>query len=374
MFGTRIHRGTLAALAVVLAVTVSADTGANHQQPSNQFGTSGGNVNDITRAFCCSGTLGALVGDGQALYILSNNHVLARTNQALPDEDVSQPGLIDNSCAAGTIVADLTAFPPLGSTNVDAAVAELRPGTMDATGVIMDIGVPGTSTVAPAVDLSVQKSGRTTGHTAGTIGSINTNVRVQYQQNCGSGKKFTINYTNQFVVDSSSFSAGGDSGSLIVTNDANRSPVGLLFAGSSTTTIANPIDEVLTRVSATLGRSVGFDLSGGGPGQGGGGGGRPSLSSTLSASEVARGTRAKDIHAGPLMADPAVLGVGVGQDPTAPGQAALVIYAARGQARAAIARELGGVRTRVVETDPIVAYGWNSALGGVPSCKAQPAR
>src|SRR3989449_418183 len=42
-----------------------------------------------------------------------------------------------------------------------------------------------------------------------------------------------------------SFSGGGDSGSLIVTDDQNRSPVGLLFAGSSTQTIANRIDLVL---------------------------------------------------------------------------------------------------------------------------------
>jgi hypothetical protein len=70
------------------------------------------------------------------------------------------------------------------------------------------------------------------------------------------------------------------------------------------------------------------------------------------------------------MADPAILGVGVGEDPAAPGQAVVVIYANRGQARAAIARELDGVRTRIVESDPFVAYGWNSALAGVPSCKA----
>jgi hypothetical protein len=46
-----------------------------------------------------------------------------------------------------------------------------------------------------------------------------------------------------------------------------------------------------------------------------------------------------------------------------------MIYAQRGQARAAIARELDGVRTHVVETDPIVAYGWNTAMGGGTSCK-----
>jgi hypothetical protein len=387
----RIHRGSLAALIAVLAVTLTADGGANHQQPSDQFGTSGGNVNDITRAFCCSGTLGALVSDRTTLFILSNNHVLARSNQAADGEAVSQPGLIDNGCQAGNIVANVTAYPRIGNSNVDAAIAALIAGQMDESGTIMDIGgAPSATTTAPALSLAVQKSGRTTGHTTGSIGSVNTNVSVQYQQNCGSGKKFVVTYTNQFVVNSGSFSAGGDSGSLILTNDGTRRPVGLLFAGSSATTIANPINEVLARVSEAHGSEVSFDLTGatgGEPGGGGGGGGgrgngrgggsggsssagSQGLGPSLSASEVARGTAAKDAHAARLMADPAILGVGVGEDPAAPGQAVVVIYANRGQARAAIARELNGVRTHIIETDPIVAYGWNSARFPVPSCKA----
>src|SRR6185369_13047322 len=75
-----------------------ADGGANHQVRNMHFGVSGGTVNDASRAFCCSGTLGSLVTDGTTQYILSNNHVLARADQAVAGEDVSQPGLIDNSC------------------------------------------------------------------------------------------------------------------------------------------------------------------------------------------------------------------------------------------------------------------------------------
>src|SRR6185312_2014289 len=48
------------------------------------------------------------------------------------------------------------------------------------------------------------------------------------------------------------FSNGGDSGSLIVGDDANLNPVGLLFAGSSTITIANRIDLVLNRFGVTI--------------------------------------------------------------------------------------------------------------------------
>lgn len=248
-----------------------ADGSANHRVRNQHFGVSGGNVNDRSNAFCCSGTLGSLVTIGGTQYILSNNHVLARSDQAVAGEDVSQPGMIDNGCRVGTLVGDFTIAAPLGS-NVDAALAQLRPGTMDSTGFIEDIGVPSSTIVNPSVGLSVAKSGRTTGFTTGTIGSINTSVNVQYQRGCGGGKKFTVGYTGQVVINSSSFSAGGDSGSLIVTNNSSHNPVALLFAGSSTSTIGNPIGEVLTKLTAALG---GTAVSFGGS-SGGGGAGAPS--------------------------------------------------------------------------------------------------
>ena len=98
-----------------------------HQSRSTSFGTSGGNINDISKAFCCSGTLGSLVSSSGGQYILSNNHVLADADQAASGEDISQPGLIDNNCRPATIVADFTVAPHLG-TNVDAALAALRAG------------------------------------------------------------------------------------------------------------------------------------------------------------------------------------------------------------------------------------------------------
>src|SRR5215216_5349459 len=194
-----------------------ADGGNNHRRRNQNFGVSGGNVNDASRSFCCSGTLGALITDGSNQYILSNNHVLARGDQAVGGEDVSQPGLIDSSCRIATVVADFTGAAPLGS-NVDAAVAQLRAGQMDSTGFIEDIGVPSSTTVVPTIGMSVAKSGRTTGFTTGSISSINTSVKVQYQKGCNSGKKFTVSYTNQVVIGPGTFSDGGDSGSLILTN------------------------------------------------------------------------------------------------------------------------------------------------------------
>lgn len=340
-----------------------ADGGANHRVRNQHFGVSGGNVNDITTRFCCSGTLGALITDGSTQYILSNNHVLARGDKAVAGEDVSQPGLIDNNCRVSTVVADFTGAAPLGS-NVDAAVAQLRPGTMDSSGFIEDIGVPSSSIVNPSVGLGVAKSGRTTGFTTGTIGSINTSVSVQYQANCGSGKKFTVAYTNQVVINSSTFSAGGDSGSLIVTNNASHNPVALLFAGSSTATIGNPIGQVLTRLGTALGRTFSFVGSGGAAPtpQGGQGGGRqpfvPGLEGLMSQLPQQAADRASAVlenHRANLMFQPGVIGAGVGLGRT-DGEAAIVIYVNKNAGtKPILPDEIEGVPVTVILTDEFIA-------------------
>jgi len=326
----------------------SADGGPNHRVRNLNFGVSGGNVNDITKRFCCSGTLGALLTDGTTNYILSNNHVLGLSGNAVVGQDISQPGLIDNGCAVSTVVADFTAAPQLGPSNVDAAVAQLRPGTMDASGFIEDIGVPSSIAVTPAVGMSVAKSGRTTGFTTGTIGSINTSVSVQYQAGCGQGKKFVVSFTNQVVINSSTFSAGGDSGSLIVTNNSSHNPVALLYAGSSTTTIGNPIGQVLTQIGQVLGRTV----SVAGTTQG------PSIETLaengLLPQEVERVTSVKNRHERELMSQAGVIGMGVGPDDR--GNPAIVIYVDRGMGRVpALPARLDNENVKVVLTDAFVA-------------------
>src|SRR5215469_11919657 len=230
---------TLLIVIALLCVGVALLMAAIPNQGRTQFfGSSGGNVNDISKLFCCSGTLGSLVKDSSGVqYILSNNHVLADTDQAAPGENISQPGLVDNNCKPATTVAHFTVAPHLG-TNVDTAIAKLVTGTMNSGGSILGIGQPSTSIASASINSHVAKSGRTTGLTCGAVQSVNASVKVQYQQGCNAGKKFTINYTKQVVVGGSGFSAAGDSGSLIVTQSAAH-PTALLFAGSSTTTIGN---------------------------------------------------------------------------------------------------------------------------------------
>jgi hypothetical protein len=96
------------------------------------------------------------------------------------------------------------------------------------------------------VGLAVKKQGRTTGLTTGEVSGINATVTVSY------GSVGTARFVNQIVITPGTFSAGGDSGSLIVTADENKNPVGLLFAGSDTHTIANPIGLVLDNFGVTI--------------------------------------------------------------------------------------------------------------------------
>ena len=330
-----------------LGPSMDADGGGNHQISNAKFGVSGGNVNDASRSFCCSGTLGSLVTDGAHLFILSNNHVLARADQAVAGEDISQPGLIDNGCRIPPIVADFTSAPALGS-NVDAAIAQLRPGAMNTTGDIEDIGTISSVVKAPAVGLSVAKSGRTTGFTTGTIGSINASLSVQYQKGCGKGKKFTVSYTNQVVINSNTFSAGGDSGSLIVSNTGCHQPVALLFAGSTTTTIGNPIGEVLSKLGGSFSfvgnTCTALTLD-------------EPLVSGLSAEAILFATAAMRDREDELMSLPGVLGVGVGALETDSSRAAIVVYVDQTAAvRPNLPRRINGVRVRRVYTEPFVAY------------------
>jgi len=103
-------------------------------------------------------------------YILSNNHVLARTNVAKIGEDIIQPGLIDQSptCFKDTTdsVADLSAFIPIlfktkGTMQpnaVDAAIAQVRVGKVDPRGFVMDIGTLSSDTMAPSLGMAVKKA------------------------------------------------------------------------------------------------------------------------------------------------------------------------------------------------------------------------
>lgn len=189
-----------------------------------------------------AGTIGAgcydlnpLPGKPPSYYILSNNHVLANSNQANLGDPIFQPGPADGGTAADTI-GKLARFVPIkfdGSCNqVDAAIAEVSFDDLDRD--IYWNGYPRSAAKAATVGQLLKKTGRTTHFTTGKVTAINSTVNVNY----GGGN--VAKFCNQIVT--TDMSAGGDSGSIVLDTDNN--PVGLLFAGSSTATILNPIAHV----------------------------------------------------------------------------------------------------------------------------------
>ena len=203
---------------------------------------------------CAAGTLGTGLIIGGQRYVLSNNHVFARQNAASIGEVVVQPGRFDSKpqCADKTPASQLGTladFQPIdfggGNNTIDAAVALPTTAITCATPAAF-YGSPGTTVVDATVGLPIQKVGRTSRLTTGSVALINATVTVNY----GGGRLAT--FVDQ-VVTTSGISRAGDSGSLIVTNDAGANPVALLFAGTNDgTTIGNPIGAVLSRFNATI--------------------------------------------------------------------------------------------------------------------------
>lgn len=229
-----------------------------------QMGTSGGWRYDLANGFCCGGTLGSCVKKGSTQYVLSNYHVLeadivsgGNSRVAQVGDPVVQPGLIDVACNAATAqnVATLSGIKSLPSSNVDCAIGAVISGQVRTDGAILEVGTISATTQAAAVNQLVKKSGRTTGLTRSRVTGLNATVSVQYENECAGGVAFTKTFTGQIIVrnQGSRFLNSGDSGSLMV-QDVTTNPraIGLLFAGSSSTAVANPIGQVLSFLGATM--------------------------------------------------------------------------------------------------------------------------
>jgi hypothetical protein len=234
------------------------------QTPPIQLGTSGGWSKDLANGYCCGGTLGSLVSIGGTQYILSNYHVFesdivpgGNNTTAQTGDPIIQPGLIDVNCSVNgaQTVGTLVKRSSLPSSNVDCSTAQVVSGMVRTDGAILEIGTISHLTTSAFINQAVKKSGRTTGLSRSSISGLNATVSVTYDNECAGGTAFTKTFTGQIVVANggSKFLNSGDSGSLMV-EDVSTNPraVGLLFAGSSTSAIANPIDEVLSFLGATM--------------------------------------------------------------------------------------------------------------------------
>ena len=194
-----------------------------------------------------AGTIGCLVTKGHALFILSNNHVLANVNRASIGDPILQPGPFDGGRVPADVIAKLSEYIPINfaaPNEVDCAIAQTSPSLVTPGNKCFAVGSPHQRC---RLNLLVRKCGRTTQFTRGRITDCNATVRVGY------GPAGTAVFRNQIIIQSLTagpFSRPGDSGSLIVTD--RRRPVGLLFAGSASHTVANPITAVLAALDVRI--------------------------------------------------------------------------------------------------------------------------
>lgn len=221
-----------------------------------------------------TGTLGGLARKGSALYILSNNHVLALSNQADIGDPILQPGGHDGGEFPRDQIGSLAAFVPIqmsgvqsecpignffklslnlllklfrshtrfqviklqeGANLIDAALAQpLNMNLVSQEILGIDSLVKGI--VEAKLGMEIQGSSRTSGVRSGTIDQTDVTVKVEY----GAGK---IALFEDQLLSNTMKARGGDSGTYVLSKNGHLT--GLLFAGSETAMIANRIQNVV---------------------------------------------------------------------------------------------------------------------------------
>lgn len=231
-----------------------------------------------------AGTLGLVVrkkGDSVNQFILSNNHVLANSNNANIGDPIYQPGPYDGGNFIDK-VGELDSFVSIkfdGSENeVDAALASIsvlsKAQTLEKKSFfkwlwnliktllglkeppiveppidqtenlseILNIGVIYHDWAPVEINDMVKKSGRTTGVTYSNILAVDADIVVDY------GPDGEALFVNQIVA--GYMSEGGDSGSIVL--NYSDKITGLLFAGSDVATIINPINKVIEKLNIDI--------------------------------------------------------------------------------------------------------------------------
>jgi hypothetical protein len=209
-----------------------------------------------------AGTIGCLVVGrnpprNSRLMVLSNNHVLANSNNAVYGDCIAQPGPADGGRCPQDQIAILERFVPInfagGVNYVDCATGWAWPDRVRRELVYLSRGTPvffriSSAIAAPALGMIVGKSGRTTQLTQGRVTGLGATINVNYP-----GGRVAL-FRDQIAIQGTSgqFSAGGDSGSSIWTWNPQRNPVGLLFAGGGNVTFANRMTRVVAALDINL--------------------------------------------------------------------------------------------------------------------------
>jgi len=229
----------------------AAPAGQRRLRPAQPGCSIGFQFPDTQAGAMMAGTLGAIVagGDG-ARYILSNNHVLANLNELPVGAPIFQPGLLDGGDVATDQLATLAAFVPLladRANRVDCALAAVGdPGSVNPR-FLPKIGrLASAEPIEAAHDMQVEKTGRATGYTTGTVSDVSATISVDFEE-------AMLQFEDQVLIknEAEAFSQGGDSGSLIVDVATGRATA-LLIGGSAKCAIANHIGDVLHALDVTL--------------------------------------------------------------------------------------------------------------------------
>jgi len=198
-----------------------------------------------------AGTLGCFVGTSQGVSILSNNHVLADEDRAKIGDPILQPGPWDGGTVGGDEVGQLQEVVPLVLERInymDAALASIDPNIDYAAD-----QVPGLGTLVGVVDLTgtegLVKVGRTTGLTRGRVVGLDVDgLTLTYEKG-----PVTFDGVVEIAGLATPFTAGGDSGALIVTDSGQPEAAALHFGGlSNGHSVAAPLSRVLNEFGASL--------------------------------------------------------------------------------------------------------------------------
>ena len=254
------------------------------QDPTGKFRPAPGGVS-IGHVDITAGTLGCLVQKNGEIFILSNNHVLANSNDADIGDKIVQPGPTDGGDYPEDRLAELSDFIRInfesgGGGGSTCPIGNAAAGVLNGIAALLGSQTRLVSTrksdtqaeenlvdcaiAKPMVDdwvkneilhigkikgvaegtlgMGVKKSGRTTGLRTGTIQQIDVTVDVSY------GTNKIARFVDQLMT--GNMSAGGDSGSAVL-NDQNEI-VGLLYAGSSSNTIINRIQNVFSALNVDI--------------------------------------------------------------------------------------------------------------------------
>ena len=205
-----------------------------------------------------AGTLGCLVrksGDPSRRFILSNAHVLADSGLGQAGNPILQPAIKDGGRAGDDMIARLSEFVPYdysqdGFSNlVDAAIAEITLDVAQVSPLIQSINI-GPKGVLSGLrrGMRVQKVGRTTGHTWGTILDTDFQAIVEHKDPAMPGRKAKVLFGDQVLC--SRYTDEGDSGALVLSSGGFA--VGLHFAGSASASVFNRIGHVLAALAIEL--------------------------------------------------------------------------------------------------------------------------